>query len=144
MTEIKYLLYGFVGLMFFILTGLFLVGSLGTTGEFAKDADYVAFNKSFNRVQEFESGVGSLKASVNSQNTSSTIGDIGLISSLISQSWNSLKLLFTGFDFVTAIFQVSGTMFHIPVFVVTLATLVITLTIVFGILYLIFNQGGPG
>jgi hypothetical protein len=140
MTEPKYVLLGIAGMLFFILSGLYIFSNVDKNGALANDPDYKIFNNSFQKLNEFQTGIEGIKAGVDTSESSSLFDKLGIIESLVQQAWNSLKLLITSFSFLGDIFSTTATLFGVPAFVVALATLSVTIVIVFGVLYIIFNR----
>jgi hypothetical protein len=140
MTEPKYVLLGIAGLLFFTISGLYMFTAVNQDGSLATDSDYKTFNSSFQKLGQFDAGIQGIKGSVDSSSSSSLVDKVGIIESLVQQSWTSFKLLLSSFDFLGSIFGDTAQIFGIPSFIVSLATLSITIVLVFGIMYIIFNR----
>lgn len=139
MTDPKTYLLGIAGFMFILVAGGFILASTYGYGNSVNQQDYRTFNKTFNRLNEFQSDVSTIEGSVKSNNATGLAGDLGLVNGFISQSWNSLKLLLTSFTFVGEIVVGLSTFFGIPAFVGAIISTVMVIIVVFGIIYLIFQ-----
>lgn len=131
-------IYGVIIMMFFI------VGGVGILSEFkAADSNFDAsdktgeFNRTFNKIDQVTTEVDDLKSNIEDADTD--FGLFGVLNALISSAWQSLKLLFSSFGFMTAIFNGLESVFGIPAWIPLIIGLFVTVTLVFAIYKMIFQ-----
>lgn len=96
------------------------------------------FNETFYKLDEVETTVGTLETGIT--NASTDFGAFGVLNSLISGSWQTVKLLFNSLSFTKSVFAGLGTFFGVPGFVITIIGLLVTVIIAFAIYSAIFQR----
>lgn len=115
-----------------IVCGVWMINSMRQVDDsFIDDEKYSTFNQTFNKYSEVQQETDDLKETITDADTD--FGAFGVLNSLISTSWNSLKLLFTSFSFMNAVFSGLYTFFGIPAFVGNLIISLIIIVLVFAI-----------
>jgi len=124
---------------FFIVGGISMIASFSSyDNTFIGDAEkYQEFNNSFNTYDDIQDNVGDIESSI--KNTEADAGLFGFLNALIGSAWNTLKLTFSSFTFMTSAFLGLNTVFGIPVWIPTLIGLIITIIIAFAIYKAIFQ-----
>ena len=105
---------------------------------YVDDPLYTSFNKSFDQSSEFYGTVDDLEGGITNADTD--FGLFGVLNSLISSSWQGLKLTLTSFGFLTSILAATNHIFGIPNWVIALVGSLITIVLVFGIWSAIFQR----
>lgn len=130
------------GILFFMAV---ILGGMGILSEFKKsdvnfDSDYRVkeFNSTFNKFTDLEVEVSNLRLGISGAKTD--FGLFGVLNSLISTSWQSLRTLFSSFSFMNTVINSLSPFFGIPAWIPTIIGLFITITIIFSIYSLIFNR----
>jgi len=129
-----------------ILFTLFIVGGIAMIGEFRNDDPtfvdndkYTSFNNTFNVYNNITEEVVDLKVGVENS-TSTEFGALGVLSSLISTSWQTLKLIVKSLDFMDVAFTGMASFLGIPSWVGGLIILLVTTLLVFAIYSAIFQR----
>lgn len=128
-----------------ILFTLFVVGGSAMLAEFSKsdptylqDDKFTEFNKSFNVMEDVETQVDSLQDGI--EGASTDFGLFGVLNSLISSAWQTLKLLFSSLSFMTSVYLGMNTVFGVPLWVGGLIGMLVTVLIAFAIYSAIFQR----
>jgi hypothetical protein len=130
---------GIVLFCFIIVGGISMLSIFADTDPtFTDDDDFNKFNESFNVLSDVSSQVDSLESSITEADTD--FGVFGVLNSLISSSWQSLKLLFTSLSFMDDVFLGMSTMFGVPTWIPTIIVLALTVMIAFAIYSAIFQR----
>lgn len=130
---------GIIIFTFFILGGMAVVSELNAKNpNFIDDDKYDSFQDTFNVYDNVTAEVGTLRSNIEDADTD--FGAFGVLNSLISSAWQSLKLLFTSFGFMDAVFRGLETFLGIPAWVSTLVILLATVLLVFAIFSAIFQR----
>lgn len=121
---------------FMVVGGVSIVGLFGFSNpDFANDPSYVKFNQSFNNYNKVVTNIGSLNSAV--QGTSPDQSVWGIFETLLNSAWGGLKLIGNSFGFMSdSLLGVNG-LFGVPSWIITLATLLITVSLIFGLYYII-------
>lgn len=98
------------------------------------------FERTFNKSGQIIDEANKLDTRV--KNASTDFGTFGVLNSLISTSWQGLKLTTTSLSFMTSVFGGLGTIFGIPSWLIGLLLALVTVYIVYAIIDAIF--GGTG
>ena len=128
-----------------VLFCFIIVGGVSVMGMFrAEDATYGGdhyseFNRSFNVMEDISTEVTDLQTGIESTEDQD-FGTFGVLNALISKSWQSLRLFVSSFSFMNSAFAGASTVFGVPVWIPTLAGLIITIVIIFSILSAIFQR----
>jgi len=128
-----------------ILFTLFIIGGIAMIGEFRTvDSSFVdnnkfaSFNNTFNVYDDVTTEVGGLKGNI--ENADTDFGLFGVLNSLISSAWQTLRLLFTSFGFMDAVFNGLEGFLGVPGWVGALLILLVTVLLVFAIYSAIFQR----
>lgn len=127
-----------------IIFTLFIVGGVSVLGifqqsdpTFAAGEKYSKFNESFNKLNDVTEEVTDIQDSI--ENTQSDYGAFGVLNSLISSAWQSLRLLASSFSFMDSAFS-GMTMFGMPGWIPALIILVVIVMISFAVFAAIFQR----
>lgn len=124
---------------FVIVGGIsFIVMFNDDDNTFIDQEKFTTFNESFNKLNDVTTEVNTLKTGITDADTD--FGAFGVLNSLISNAWQSLKLLFTSFSFMDSVFAGISALFGVPTWVSALIGLLITVIIVFAIYAAIFQS----
>lgn len=107
--------------------------SYGTNG-----TTLTKFNETFYKLDDISNTVGDLESGIT--NTTAQFGVFGVLNSLISGSWQTLRLLFNSLSFTTTVFKGLGTFFGVPTFIIKIMGLLLTVIIAFAIYSAIFQR----
>lgn len=141
MTEIlpRHYIIGILMFTFIIVGGVSMFGEFRSVyPSFGTDDEYDQFNRSFNKLTEVTIQINKLESNINS--TDPEPGLFGFLNSLISSAWNTIKLLFSSFDFMDEAFEGLYTMFGVPKWVGNIIMSLITVIISFAIYTAIFQR----
>lgn len=131
-----------IGIIFFVLiivSGIGMIDIFQQTNEsFIDGEQYHKFNNTFNVMSELTTEVSSLRSGV--EGASTDFGLFGVLNSLISTSWNTLKLLINSFSFMDAVFGGLYTVFGIPAYIGNMIILAVTVILLFAIFSAIFQR----
>lgn len=103
------------------------------------ESEYKQFNSTFYVLDDIDNTVEDLEQGVTDTNSTS-FGVFGVLNSLISGGWQSLKLLTGSLSFMNSVFSGLTTYFGIPGFVVKIIGLIVTIFITFAIYSAIFQR----
>jgi len=130
-----------------IIFTMFIVGGIALIDEFrAADStfvdgdEYAQFNTTFNVYGDVTDEVGNLQSRVTTNSTATVLGSDGILGSLISSGWNTLKLLFSSFNFMDGVFNGLESFLGVPAWVGSLLILLVTVLLVFSIYSAIFQR----
>jgi hypothetical protein len=138
MIEIRNYIIGIVIFTFFIVGGVTMMGILyADKPSVTNDTQYVAFNQTFNKITDVTTQVEGIESGI--KDAQPEQGLFGVLSSLVSTAWNSLKLIFTSFNFMDDVIGGLSTVFGVPAFIPSLILLMISLILVFGIWKAVFQ-----
>jgi len=96
------------------------------------------FNATFNKLDDVTKNIDTMESSI--VNATTEEGTFGTLNSLIKGAWNTIKMLFTSFGFMTAVFGGISTFFGIPLWVVNLTFAIITVVLIFSVLSAILQR----
>lgn len=127
-------LFGIIIFTFIIVGGVTMLNSFESAATTpVATAEFEAFNSNFNRLQKLETEIGNLESKVT--NASIDQGEFGTINSLITTTWQGIKLITINFDFMDAsINALNQPPFNIPTWATSLILLLITVMIIFSII----------
>lgn len=130
-----------IGILIFTL---FIVGGVSILGvmksenpAFATSEKYSQFNESFNKLDDVTTEVNDLQDGI--ETAPSDFGVFGVLNSLISSSWQTLRLLATSFSFMNGAF-IGMTMFGMPAWIPTIIILMVIVMISFAVFAAIFQR----
>jgi len=130
---------GIVMFTFFIVAGMSMLGIFaGYDATFASEEKYTKFNESFNVLNDVSNEVEGLEDTITEADTD--FGFFGVLNSLISSSWQALKLLFTSLSFMTNVYGGLTAIFGVPAWIPIIIGLVVTVIITFSIFSAIFQR----
>ena len=136
-------IYATLIMMFFVVSGLgimeLFINDIPTIDPNSRYQDY---NKTFNHLKDSTDEVGQLRSSI--QGSSGNAGEeqfaaLGILNTLIGSSWQTIKLLFTSFNFVYIIFNGLEYMWGVPYFIPLILGSFITTILAFGLYKLVFQ-----
>lgn len=131
-----------IGILIFsliITSGVFLIGLLHNENpDFVDSERYTDFNRTFNKLDDATSTVDSMESGI--ENADTDFGAFGVLNSLISTGWNSLKLMLTSLSFMHGVFNGLYTFFGVPPWVGSSIIALTTLVIIFAIFSAIFQR----
>jgi len=129
---------GIVMFVFMIVAGMAWFAEFNAEDSTMLDSDkYAEFEESFDVVDDVTTQVEEIEESISGAD--SDFGLFGVLNALVKSAWQSLKLLFSSFEFMDDVYSGSQTVFGVPTFVATMVGLIITVIIAFGIYSLIFQ-----
>lgn len=130
---------GIIIFTFVVVGGISLLGILdtGTNGKISQDPRYSDFNQTFNVYDNVTNQVGNIRDNI--VNADTDFGVFGVLNSLIATSWQGVKLLFSSFGFMDAVFGGLSTVFGLPAWVGGLLILLVIVIIAFAIWAAIFQ-----
>lgn len=127
-----------------ILFSIVVVGGISIIGNF-RDVDstfidsseYASLTSTFDKTSELKGNISSLENTIETGGKEE-YGTLGVIGGLIDSAWSSLRLLGSSFGFMNDVFN-GLSMFGIPIWILSLITLIISVIIVFSLYSLIFQ-----
>ncbi len=129
-----------------IVSGVAMMTSFqGENSEFMSDTDedtFEKFNQTFNVMEDLTTEVDALKTNIEGEEEDAGFFKeaFGFLNSLISKSWNTLKLLFTSLSFMNAVFGGLSVVLGFPYFLPILLGMLVTVLIAFAIYSAIFQR----
>jgi len=134
----RHYLYGVIIMMFFIVGGMAMLAEMNDGNSKLNTGMSDEFNNTFNRLGDTQSQVDVIEGNINNADTD--LGVFGVLNALISSAWQSLKLMFTSWAFMSAVFSGLTAFFGVPVWIVSIIGMFITITLAFAIYSLIFQK----
>lgn len=129
-----------------ILATIIIIGGVGllsaaysTHPDATSQAEIGALNTTFYKYDQIQSSAQELKNSITGTNQSSS-GSMSAIDSLISGSWNSIKLFYSSFSFVFTFFDGLATMAMVPSWIIGLITAIIIILVGYAVYSLVFGR----
>lgn len=133
MIDLKNYIIAIVVFTFVIVGGVSIMGIWFTDNTaITSDEKYIAFNQTFNKLDDVTSSIESLQSRVDDTEPEKDILG-GVLGGLINSAWNGLKLIFSSFGFMTEGFEGLSTIFGVPAWIPVLIGLMVIVTIVFAI-----------
>lgn len=131
---------GILVFTFFILSGITMMGELRQSkSSFASEEEFGSFNSTFNVYADVSQSVTGIQGNI--EDADPDPERFGALNSLIQTSWNTIRLLFSGFVFMNAVFLgMSGPPFNVPAFVPGLIILGVSVMFAFAIFGAIFQR----
>lgn len=128
-----------------ILFTLVMVGGVSILSEFNSvdssnvDQDsIIQFNRTFNVMDDVTGEVGQLETNIEDADTD--FGTFGVLNSLVSSGWQTLKLMFSSFGFMTGVYEGLTSFFGVPAWIPVLIGLLVTVMFAFAIYTAIFQR----
>ena len=136
--EIRNYIFGIIVFVAFIMGGVGLLAELRESDtSFATDERFTEFNNTFNVYDDLKTETGKMQTAITNTN-STDFGTFGVLNSLISSVWQSLRLMFSSVEFMeTAITGV--VIFGVPAWIPALAITAIGVMITFAIIAYVFK-----
>ena len=117
-----------------------LIGELMQTDtSFVDNDQYTDFNKTFNTYNNILNISNKTQSNIENMQDND-FGLLGVLSSLINQAWQFLRLLFQSLSFMKTTLLSISTMFPVPAWIPTLIGAIITILIGFAIYGIIFQR----
>lgn len=136
----RHYIIGIIIFTFFIVGGIAILTEFNNARPgFVDDEKFTQFNSSFNKMNDLTGAVEDLENTITESDEDQDLGIFGVLDALINTGWNTLKLLFTSFGFMEAIFA-SLSMFGVPTWVGALLVLMVTVMIAFAIYTAVFQR----
>lgn len=135
----RHYILGIVMFMFVIVGGVSLLGMMRSDDSTYGDSSQLQeFNNTFNQLDLVSDRVGSMQGTLS--NASVDGGTFGVLNSLILSGWQTFKLLFSSFGFMTGVFNGLTTFFGVPAWIPAIILLVVTIMLVFTIISAILQK----
>lgn len=124
---------GIVMFCFFIVGGVSILASFGVNSQQVTD-----FNTTFDKMNDITQVSNDLRGSI--ENADTDFGAFGVLNSLISSAWQSLKLLFTSLSFMGDAYAALSTFFGVPAWIPGLLGGIVVIILIFAIWSAIFQR----
>jgi len=124
---------GIIVFCFIIVAGISLLANFGINNSQVTD-----FNKSFQKYDEVLEVSSSLRSSVEDADTD--FGPFGILNTLISSAWQSLKLLFTSLGFMNDAYAAVSSFFGVPAWIPALLVSAVVIVLLFSIWSAVFQR----
>jgi len=135
----RHYIFGLLIFTFFIVGGVSIISLFQDVNpDFIDQEKFTTFNDTFNVMPDLVTEVGNIQDGI--ENADTNFGVFGVLNSLISSAWQSLRLLFQSFSFMTTAYRGLSTLFGVPTWVPTLIGLFVTVLIAFAIFSVIFQR----
>lgn len=131
------LMYGFLILLFVVISGVSYLSYFTVDSTFDGGDKVGEFNRTFNKLSDVQENINSMESSI--EDSDPSWGVFGVLNALINSVWQGVKLLFSSWSFVDIIFAGSSKIFGVPVYMVTIAGLFVSVTLIFAVWKLIFQ-----
>lgn len=140
MTEVDLRSYiiGFILFTAFIIGGVTLISEYKSENPSIDNSQLTEFNDSFNKLSTLESKIGDLRTSTEADIDASWFDKI--YDATLGRIWTTIKLIGSSFGFVDTVFEDAADFFHVPGFIVTIVSLIITVIIIFAIWGVFFQK----
>lgn len=124
-------IYGICIFTLIVVSGITLIGNFREVNpDFVDDERFEQFNSYFNKTDQLNSSIGTIRDSVKQPGN---IGPLGVLNALLNTANSALTSLITSFSFMDAAFSALTLIFGVPDFVVAIAILMIVVMISFSI-----------
>jgi len=124
---------------FFIIGGVAIFSEMNSIdGDYINKSMLEEFNTTFEKYDKVIAQSDTLKAAVSSNTDSIT--KFGVLDGLINVAWSSIRLVFTSFGFFNDVLEGLSTFFGVPTWIVSLATALIVILLVFAVFSAIFQK----
>ena len=136
--EIRNYIFGIIAFVAFITGGIALIGELRQSDEsFATDERFTEFEDTFDVYDDLKTETEGMETAITNTN-STDFGTFGVLNSLISSVWQSLRLMSGSLKFMNT--AISGVViFGVPAWIPALAITAVTVMIVFAIIAYVFK-----
>lgn len=126
--------------MFFMIGGITLIGVLNDEDStFTAGGKFDQFNSTFVKLDDITSNIDDMEGDVVDIDSGS-FGVWGVLNSLISSAWSTIRLMFTSFTFMDDVFSGLSTVFGVPAWIPTIILALITVGLIFAIFSAIFQR----
>ena len=119
-----------------VITGIVVLLSGVTTENADLSEEYEDFNATFNKLEQTSTSVDNLESKLKADDGQNW-GVFGVLNALIGSAWETLKLVFSSFSFITAIFAGLHTWLGVPLWVTNTLYSLILVVVIFTIINLI-------
>jgi len=138
-TDIKVYIISIILFTFVVLGGLGILNQFqdGDSSFITDSEKYAEFNRTFNQYNTINSRVDAIQNSFDG--ASGDIGVLGFLPALIGSAWNTLKLTFSSFSFMTSVFLGMNSIFGVPAWIPSLIIMVIVVIIAYAMYKAIFQ-----
>jgi len=136
----RHFVYGILVFTFIIVGGTVMMSEFNSVNPDFMDTDkFTEFNNTFNTLEDVTTSVTGLETGI--EGTDVDAGTYGVLGGLINSAWNTLKLMFTSFAFMTtAILGLDTFLPGMPSFIPAIIVLFITVLLAFSIFSAIFQR----
>lgn len=124
---------GIIIFCFIIVGGISLLASFGVNS-----SQVTEFNQTFDKMNDVTSVTSDLRGSI--ENADTDFGAFGVLNSLISSAWQSLRLLFTSLGFMEDAYSGLTSFFGVPAWIPMLLGAIVIVIIAFAIFGAIFQR----
>lgn len=139
MTLPRHYITGIVLFMFIIVGSVSMISMMQSADpSVVDDVKFSQFNNTFNKLSDVNDSISALQTSI--VNADTDPGIFGVLNALISSVWQSFKLMFSSFGFMTGIFNGMTTIFGIPAWIPALLLLLVIILLVFSIMSAILQK----
>lgn len=135
----RHYIIGIVMFSFMIVGGVSLLGMMRADSSSFGDSDKLTqFNNTFNKLDTVSTSVNAMQSTLT--NASVDAGAFGTLNALILSGWQSFKLLFSSFGFMSGVFSGLTTMFGVPAWIPATILLLVTILLVFSIISAVLQK----
>jgi len=132
-----------IGISVFTMLILGVVSTLamfmGANPEFMPEEQFQNFNKTFNKYNELDTNVGNLQEGLEDPENTDW-GTFGVLNALISGAWQTLRLTVSSLSFMTTALVGAYTTFGVPLWIISILSMIITIMIVYAIYGAVFQR----
>lgn len=130
---------GIILFTFVMVAGVAFLAEMNSVDPtFTDDPKMEQFNDTFNKMSDVTSNVDSLQSNIEDADTD--FGTFGVLNSLISSGWQTLKLLFSSFSFMDSAYAGLSTFFGLPAWIPLFIGMLVTVMLAFAIYAAIFQR----
>lgn len=135
----RHYIIGIIAFTFIIMGGVGILNIYKNAGAaFIDTEEFTRFNETFNKMDDVTTVVGDMESNI--VNDEGDYGLLGVLNSLISTGWNTLKLLFSSLSFMDGVFKGLSSFFGVPTWVGGLIILFVSTILVFAIFSAVFQR----
>lgn len=130
---------GIILFTFFILGGVAMINEFqNKDSTFVDTTKYAQFNATFNRMNDVQTQVKGLEGGITT--SENDFGALGVLNSLISTGWNTLRLLISSFGFMNVVYDGLTTFFGVPAWIPMIIISLVSIMFVFAIFSAVFQR----
>jgi hypothetical protein len=131
LNDLKAYIIGIVCAMLLVTSGMIIISKYISVDSSLVTPKIAGLNKSLDMSANLSNSVNDMSGSLSSASTNN--GALGWLDVLIGSAWTGLKTLGSSFSFMSQLFVYAGYILGIPTIIVTLASIIVTIIIVFAI-----------